>query len=1180
MSAPTVTTVVITAGNTPFLERTLQQVGAQKPGRVIVANWAKTGLTGINPQFETVNLPKTHKGEEPQNAGQVLSELISRDPSVLASDWVWILHDDCAPKPGCLNALLEHTKEGRTIGVVGPKQYAWDKPDQLLEVGITASRSARRLERIAPGEIDQGQYDNIEDVLAVGSAGMLVSTQCLKQLGGFDPALGPFGDGLEFCRRARLAGYRVVLAPAAGIEHARASYRDIRDGLQVDADASFGRRREAQIYNAILVQSEAGMILILLTLPFVTLLRALWRLITQQPFLAGEEIKAGLGVYKNLGAIKQGHRRVRHQRQVPWRTLRPLEASNAEITRTKRTLAKRERETRPTQTLEPIAAQLLREHILRVRVGAFAGFFLVLLASLALTRAFSYGPTGGAWVSLPDKYSDLWVQAWSGWVISGTGAPGPVDPLLPLMTLLTAPFALVGIAPNTVLIWLWKLAPALAWLAMFTGSSALTQHLRWRLVAATVWIALPSFILSWSAGYFPAAVAHILLPLVMWGWLRCSDSSSVLVIRGASGEEQIKTRVYATSAAAVAALATVGIASVVPWAALAALVIVVILALTRFAHSRSLILTVVPAFVYLIPTWLAAWRAPGMQSLRILLHPSGGSGALEPAGGWELLLGLPVSHQSLPTLTLPWWGPLPQPVTLAVWIAPAIVCLLAGLYGLLVVWRRGWMGQIAVLAGAAALAMAAVSTTILVGVGRYPHPGWPAVALSIAMFAFLVAGLRNLPDDVMVESARTYRARRRAQKAQQRRDRAQARQRQDAAPLDSLTDRQIDTESGRDLADSRLAGNALVESEGDEDGQLLDRPDEAGEAAPLEASHALRTTTASERVWQPITMVATIASFLVPLVLLATWAPTAFGVVNATGEPDDTGESQKAVVAPQADESGRLTMVTPSSAHITPAAAEEAQNGPKRSRLVILRVDDDRTSVEIRRGGGRQLGETSPTLQTQRAIAAKQNQVADDSNALVTGDLETKALSQLVANLLTSPDTDVAAQLHSFAVEQIALLPGSGSAWENAVTALSRNRNLTNAGASELGQLWRARPNGQEPARARLVSGPKSVVVPSSVIGIHTDLGNLKWQDTGQVPLLVLAERADPHWHATINGEALKSVTVGWQQAFEVPQVSGVLRVRWWADWLLGWWIAVGITTTAMLVALVPLRRRIRTNVS
>src|SRR5699024_5614598 len=111
----------------------LQQVGAQKPGRVIVANWAKTGLTGINPQFETVNLPKTHKGEEPQNAGQVLSELISRDPSVLASDWVWILHDDCAPKPGCLNTLLKYTEEGRTIGVVGPKQYAWDNPDQLLE---------------------------------------------------------------------------------------------------------------------------------------------------------------------------------------------------------------------------------------------------------------------------------------------------------------------------------------------------------------------------------------------------------------------------------------------------------------------------------------------------------------------------------------------------------------------------------------------------------------------------------------------------------------------------------------------------------------------------------------------------------------------------------------------------------------------------------------------------------------------------------------------------------------------------------------------------------------------------------------------------------------------------------------------------------------------------------------
>lgn len=1180
MSAPTVTTVVITAGNTPFLGRTLQQVVAQKPGRVIVANWGKSVLSAKNSHFEYVNIPKTRKGEEPRNAGQVLAELISRDPSVLAGDWVWILHDDCAPKPGCLNALLEYAEEGRTIGVVGPKQYAWDNPDQLLEVGITASRSARRLERIAPGEIDQGQYDNIEDVLAVGTAGMLVSTQCLQQLGGFDPALGPFGDGLEFCRRARLAGYRVVLAPAAGVEHARASYRDIREGLQVDADASFGRRREAQIYNAILAQSQAGMFLILLTLPFVTLLRAMWRLITQQPFLAGEELKAGLGAYLNMRMLRQSHQRLRQQRQVPWRTLRPLEASNAEITRIKRTLAKRERESRPTQTLEPIAAQLLREHILRVRVAALVGFFIMTVGALALTRGFTHGPTGGAWVSLPENYSELWVQAWFGWVQSGTGAPGPVDPLLPLTTVLTAPFALLGISPNTVLIWLWKLAPALAWTAMFASTSALTQQLRWRLIAATTWIALPSFLLSWSGGYWPAVLAHLLLPLALWGWLRCSDSSSTLIICGARGEERIKTRVYATSAAAVAALAIVGVASVVPWSALAALVIVILLGLTRLRHLRTLILTVVPAFVYLIPTWIAAWKAPGLQSLRILLHPSGGSADFQPAARWELLLGLPVSSHTLPTLALPWWGPLPHAVALVVWVAPAAGCLLAAVYGLVRVWHHGWAAQIGTLVAAAALTIAAVSTTILVGVGRYLHPGWPAVALSLAMLALWFAGLRNLPPYVLVEQSRTYRSRRRAQKAQLRRDRAQQRQREHAADAGLSTKLASLSAPGEELADAELEGTALAYQEHSEDDARADQPETGDESPRLEASHALRTTTARERLWQPITAVVATAGLLFPLLLLGIWAPTGLGDrAGAEKTLDATSNANPATTQPN-DDVGAPATVTAASAHVTPAAAEEAQNGPKRARLLILNVDDERTNVQIRRGAGQQLADTSPTLQIQRVIAAQRNRVEQSSNALETTDLETKILSQLVASLLTSPDADIAAQLHSLAVDQIALLPGRGSAWDSAVTALSRNRNLTNAGASELGQLWRARPNGQETARARLVSGQNSVVLPSSIVGIHTDLSKLAWQDTGQAPLLVLAEQADPHWHASINGEALKPVKVGWQQAFEVPQVSGVLRLRWWSDWLLGWWIAVGITTAAMLVALVPLRRRIRTNVS
>src|SRR5206468_9283138 len=74
-----------------------------------------------------------------------------------------------------------------------------------------------------PGEIDQEQHDAVRDVFFVSHAVMLVRSDLFRVLGGFDPDTAPGSDDVDLCWRARLAGARVLVAPASRVRHRRAT---------------------------------------------------------------------------------------------------------------------------------------------------------------------------------------------------------------------------------------------------------------------------------------------------------------------------------------------------------------------------------------------------------------------------------------------------------------------------------------------------------------------------------------------------------------------------------------------------------------------------------------------------------------------------------------------------------------------------------------------------------------------------------------------------------------------------------------------------------------------------------------------------------------------------------------------------------------------------------------------
>lgn len=217
--------------------------------------------------------------------------------------WLWLLHDDCAPEPGALAQMLRVVDNELELGrddvaVVGPKLRGWYDRRQLLEVGVSIANSGRRWTGLDRREQDQGQHDHVRTVLSVSTAGMLIRRDVFERLGGFDRRLPLMRDDVDLCWRAHTEGYRVLIAPDAVVRHAEAASRERRT---VDCagrtTASPHKVDKAGAVHTLLANTRtAALPWVLLRLVLGTLLRTLAYLVGKVPGQALDEIRGLLGV--------------------------------------------------------------------------------------------------------------------------------------------------------------------------------------------------------------------------------------------------------------------------------------------------------------------------------------------------------------------------------------------------------------------------------------------------------------------------------------------------------------------------------------------------------------------------------------------------------------------------------------------------------------------------------------------------------------------------------------------------------------------------------------------------------------------------------------------------------------------------------------------------------------------
>ncbi|MGC4175560.1 glycosyltransferase family 2 protein, partial [Demequina sp.] len=636
--------IVVTDGRSRFLGEVLASIAAQDftPDSLHIATVGDVAVTtpaGL--QAEVTALPAS------ASYGDAIRDVLANYPAT-DGEYVWLLHDDSAPLPDVLSRLAATARKRSRAAIVGAAQVRWRDSARLISLGSTVSRyGARRVDLVDDNDINQGQYDWRDDVLAVSAAGALVRRDAWEQLGGFDPSYRGFGESADFCRRAWRAGYDVVVVPGALVRHAQLSLSGRRDPATRSrgSRASYAARRTSEWYHA-LVWAPLLAVPVLLVWAFLSgVARALLRVSQNEARTAWVDLGVPWRVLGRSGGLPRSRHRARKRATVRASAVSGLLATPSEVvhyvrTRYLRAYDKWRTAVTPTGMIrDELAATATRRRwmlalVVIVSTGIAMAVFGAWVPALIGGQMLS-----GSLLGVTDvNWHTLWQRSWTGWSDAGYGAPS----LDGAFSVAMVPFAAL---PGGMRLWLGLvltfgvvLAAVSAWFAV----GAATRAVSVRAVAALAYAAWPPFLVSVSQGRIGAVLAHLAVPLVALGVVR-----SLGWYRGealAKGDEFTARRVASPSAAAFAALVLAFVVAVAPVVLVPAVLALVLVA--AFAGKRwfRVLLIAVPALAVSGPALVAAWGTRSVGGAwEILAREPGPSGASEVAEPWRTVLTLDTS---------------------------------------------------------------------------------------------------------------------------------------------------------------------------------------------------------------------------------------------------------------------------------------------------------------------------------------------------------------------------------------------------------------------------------------------------------------------------------------------------------------------------------------------------------
>ncbi|QAY74561.1 glycosyltransferase family 2 protein [Agromyces protaetiae] len=623
------------------------------------------------------------------------------------SDALWLLAEDSAPAADALARLVATLETARSVAIAGPEQRSWAAPERIERLGRSITRFGRAVELVSD-ELDQGQHDELSDVLGVDPAGLLVRHTVWRDLDGFDPGLPVVDDALDFSIRARLAGHRVSVVPEARIEVADSGVAGPPAGGGRTARKVRRQTRAAQLHRRLVYAPAAVVPLHWVSLLPLAVVRSIGLLLAKAPGAIAGELGAALAAMFSFGKVARARRTLRRQKTVGWSAVAPLRVQPDEVRRRRRAAAEARR----------ARASGRAEELQFLGTG---GGWVLLGSAVASVALFSWligasGVAGGALQPLSGSFGELWRNAAYGWRDVGVGFVGAADPFSGVLAVLGS-FAFW--APSVAVAALWLVAVPAAALGAWFAASRLTERGSLRALAAVAWAFAPPFVVALADGRPGAVLTHILL-----GWL-------------------VYASIGAASSWAAAATASLLLASVVASAPSLAPALAVGWILAIVAGGRASIryvLLPLPAAVLAAPLVLA--QLSRGTPLALLADAGAPVPSAVPEPLWRLL-GFPGGSDGGWGAVLEGMGILIDPVWVATALAAPLVIIAGCAVGVAIgssIRLRGALLALAAVAAGVATATGAARLS-LATVGADQIAVWTGAGQSLAVLGVVIAAV-------------------------------------------------------------------------------------------------------------------------------------------------------------------------------------------------------------------------------------------------------------------------------------------------------------------------------------------------------------------------------------------------------------------------------------------------------